>query len=36
MKNEERLKIGNKVSNITIVVNIILSFIKNTIWNHRT
>ncbi|ACQ51805.1 cation diffusion facilitator family transporter [Clostridium botulinum] len=28
MKNEERLKIGNKVSNITIVVNIILSFIK--------
>ncbi|NFC30073.1 cation transporter, partial [Clostridium botulinum] len=28
MKNEERLKIGNKVSNIAIVVNIILSFIK--------
>ncbi|KEJ00660.1 cation diffusion facilitator family transporter [Clostridium botulinum A2B7 92] len=28
MKNEERLKIGNKVSNITIIVNIILSFIK--------
>ncbi|GAE01786.1 cation efflux family protein [Clostridium botulinum B str. Osaka05] len=28
MKNEERLKIGNKVSNLTIVVNIILSFVK--------
>lgn len=28
MENEERLKIGNKVSNITIVANIILSFIK--------
>ncbi|ACA54162.1 cation transporter [Clostridium botulinum] len=28
MENEERLKIGNKVSNITIIVNIILSFIK--------
>lgn len=28
MNTEERLKIGNKVSNITIVINIILSFIK--------
>lgn len=28
MNTKERLKIGNKVSNITIIVNIILSFIK--------